>query len=202
MTLAHIPPVIVSRYQAFPALVRRSELAPADALVLTVPHFEDIRGAHVICDSVSLEVAAYAAAVTVVALELPEDVDTFSAPIELLSRFAKPPRTYIVRPSSEVAMTQYNGGPTPGSTLLAHKIVAEFKLDPTEIDTLASMIDASFSQEREAGAETEKMLLRALAAERDRRLMSEGQIARNAHASIPPFPLPGPKETPKSSPTT
>jgi hypothetical protein len=177
------PTAIVSRYEAFPALMFKLGYAQIGTPCFREAHPEEVRGMHVLCESINLEMAAFAASVTVVPLELPEEVDTVRASVELLARFAKAPQTYVVRGSSTVAATQFNGGVTPLATLIAQQIMAEYGVVEKEDGELAAKIDKGVWDERRAGAYSERILLKMLAAERDRRTILEAQIALPQHGA-------------------
>ncbi len=170
------PLAIVSRYEGFPGLMRQLGYADAETVYFPEPHVEDVRGFHLLCDAVDLEVAAHATAVTVVALSLPADVNSLQAPSALLRRYAAAPQTYLVRGSSTLVAAEYNGGTTSAATLAARELIASFGLGGVDAAQLAEKLDQLFWAERRAGEETEKMYLRMLAAERDRRCILETQL--------------------------
>ena len=171
--------VLVSRYKAFPALAAQLGYAQPDAPFYECPHPEDLRGMDVITDSLALRLACFAHSVTVVPLALPEDIDTTSAGWEVLAAHMSPPSTYVVSPCSREMGHQYSGGTTALATRLA-RIAAAGGLSE---DELATAFDRAMWDERVAGMESEKLLLKALTAERDRRIRAEESLPR-AKASL------------------
>jgi hypothetical protein len=171
---------VVSDYEAFPRLVDSLGLARLCCRVLHSPFPEDVRGLSLITDHIRPELAVYAASVTIVPINLPEDIDTPQAPLALLQKFAGEPQVYIVRGDSMVTTTVYGGGTTPVAMGLAERIIQRFKLTDVDADEMAASIDSVLQPERQAGAESEKMLLRIISAERDRRCSMEGAMRRQA----------------------
>lgn len=171
------PHAIFSRYEAFAAVAQSLGLCTETAAVLREPiHPEDVRGHHLICDHIDLAIAAHAVAVTILPCHLPEDVDTPRAPAALLKKFAGRPQTFFVRGSSILTDEQHKGGTTPSALTAAATIIREFGLVDTTEEELAERIDGVFYEERRAGAETERLLLRMLAATRDRNTILELQL--------------------------
>jgi len=170
------PFIVVSSYEYFLEVAIKSGLAPLGTRFLTEYHGEDIRGHHVITDEISLAMASYATAVTIIRIDLPEELKTSKASGPLLLQYASPGVTYWVQGSSAVVSAIYGGGITPLALTMAKALKAhpEFLGDtPDTMESLAEELDRLMWGERHAGEETEKMLLRMLAAERDRRFALE-----------------------------
>lgn len=155
---------IVSRFAAFPALVLIMGLASRSDPVFTRPHPEDVRGCHVICDSIDLELGSFATAVTRIPLNLPEECICETTPLHLLAQYAGKPQTYAIRPSSTGIVTQYQGGLTPSSLHAAQELSKAFGLHSLVASDLAAMLDSLYFDERTAGSATEQFYLRILAA--------------------------------------
>jgi hypothetical protein len=160
-----LPNAIVSRYSSFPSLAVALGLALAEDPVFTVPHPEDLRGCHVICDSIDLSLAAFACAVTVLPLNLPPEFGAAAnTPLHLLAQYAGKRETFVVRGSSSEVIAQFNGGPTPSALNAALVLLNFFGIEGVEPIAFAGKIDEALFVERSAGAETEKFLLRMLLA--------------------------------------
>lgn len=187
------PLVIVSRYEAFATVMVQLGYAPDGTPSFAHPHAEDVRGRHVLCDTIELGIAAHATGVSVVPVTLPPDVDSPQAPSALLRRHVGPIETYVVRGSSTALAAEYNGGITSTSSAAARALISEFGLAHPGAEELAEKLDHLFWPERQAGEESEKMYLRLIAAERDRRLAAENQLLqRPAPGKLPTgiIPLP------------
>lgn len=158
----------VSRYKAFGHLIQKMGLIGADDPVFVDPHAEDIRGRHIVTDALDLRLAAEATAVTVVPLDLPIDLDSTNAPLDMLARYVGTPESFTVRGSSAFAIKQHRGGNTSGSTYAAGEILKHYKISSIRTDDLASKLDELFDHERRSGLETEEFLFRILKAAHQR----------------------------------
>ena len=167
------PFIVVSKFNAFLEVAVKCGLAPEGTRFLQDYSGEDLRGHHVVTDHISLADAAYAVAVTIIPLDLPEELNTVVAPAGLLLRYAGPGKTYWVQGSSTVVTDLYNGGPTPLALTMARAFQSTLR-DHSE-DEMAEALDRLMWGERQAGMETEKLLLLMVSAERDRRVAVESR---------------------------
>ena len=167
-------------------------LATVDTPVFSTPHAEDLRGKHVLTDGLPFFLALYAEAITCVELQLPKEIDTFIAPWRALARFAQSPRTFVVSGSSREQGMVHAGGSTPLAAEIARAVMSAPK--NASLEDLTSIIDQMMWGERKAGIESEKLFMRALAAERDRRLCAVAARMRPAVLDRAPGEVDSPPE--------
>jgi hypothetical protein len=163
------PVVILSPYEAFPELAMATGLAPADCRCLSECTGEDIRHCHVISDQLPLTVAAYAAVVTIIPLNLPPELQTRQAPLSVLTKFAGAPCTYWVRSSAEAWDKIVANRGSSVAKDLAEQIAADATNLASNREALASLIDQGLRAERSASVATERLLLTIIESERRRR---------------------------------
>lgn len=167
----------------------RSGLAPVGTPFLQAYHGEDIRGFHVITDGITLADAAYATAVTIIPIIIPEELDTVKAPAALLMKFAFPPKTYWVQGSASVAADLFKGGTTPLALIMARSLAANPGILTQPEAELAEQLDRMMWGERHAAEEEERQLHQMLIAERDRRCAVEnlgfGRGGAPVHSKTP-----------------
>lgn len=165
------PVVVVSPFDAFHELAVSLGLAQSDSKYLSSCTGEDIRNCHVISDDLPLSAAAYASALTIIDLNIPAELRSPRAGLAVLKKFAMPPQTYWVTGSAEVIGQLYNGGVTPVAAEIAREILKDLHGMTLSAETLAEYIDRALWPERNASIQTERLLLKILAAERDRRIL-------------------------------
>lgn len=164
--------LVVSRYPALLELALNLGLAHPGTRYVDVDTCsqEDVRGYHVITDNLSLYFAAYAAAVTIIQLDIPPDLNSPHAPVELLAQFSKPPQTFFVSGSAPFVMESFNGGTTAAASLIANRVVELAGQGmPLDSDQIAQIVDANLLGEREAAKAESELLLNSLRAEAERR---------------------------------